>query len=91
MNHIKNIWKCFEEKHAAFCKMALSDILFCYIQYGRDSIPVSCIYIFTRDFGNWSGWYRIYVAKGFNESVWSKILHGACWGIMYCVMQRGIY
>ena len=52
--------------------MALSDILFCYIQYGRDSIPVSCIYIFTRDFGNWSGWYRIYVAKGFNESVWSK-------------------
>ena len=36
--------------------MALSDILFCYIQYGRDSIPVSCIYIFTRDFGNWSGY-----------------------------------
>ncbi|WP_330427728.1 hypothetical protein, partial [Blautia sp. OM07-19] len=55
------------------CKMALSDILFCYIQYGRDSIPVSCIYIFIRDFGNWSGWYRIYVAKGFYESVWSKI------------------
>lgn len=62
MNYIKNIWKCFEEAFC-FCKMALSDILFCCIQYGCDCIPVSCIYVFTWDFGNWSGWYRIYVVK----------------------------
>ena len=74
MNHIKIYGNVLKRNMPSFrCKMALSDILFCYIQYGRDGIPVSCIYIFTRDFGNWSGWYRIYVAKGFHESVWSKI------------------
>ena len=60
MNRIKNIWKCFEEKHSAIAKWLYQIFYF-------------VIFIFTRDFGNWSGWYRIYVAKGFHESVWSKI------------------
>ena len=44
--------------------MALSDILFCYIQYGRDSIPVSCIYIFTRDLG---------IGLAGTEFMWPKV------------------
>ncbi len=50
MNHIKNIWKCFEEKHSAIAKWLYQIFYFCYIQYGRDSIPVSCIYIFYQGF-----------------------------------------
>ena len=73
MNRIKNIWKCFEEKHSAIAKWLYQIFYFVIFSMGVTVIPVSCIYIFTRDFGNWSGWYRIYVAKGFNESVWSKI------------------
>ena len=72
MNRIKNIWKCFEEKHSAIAKWLYQIFYFVIFSMGV-TIPVSCIYIFTRDFGNWSGWYRIYVAKGFHESVWSKI------------------
>ena len=54
--------------------MALSDILILFIFSMGVTVFQYLVFTFLpRDFGNWTGWYRVYVAKGFHESVWSKI------------------
>ena len=62
MNHIKNIWKCFEEKHATFAKWLYQIFYFVIFSMGV-TVFQYLVFTFYQDFGNWSGWYRIYVVK----------------------------
>ena len=66
MNHIKNIWKCFEEKHSAIAKWLYQIFYFVIFSMG---VTVFQYLVFTF----LPGILGIYVAKGFHESVWSKI------------------
>ena len=90
MNHIKNIWKCFEEKHATFAKWLYQIFYFVIFSMG---VTVFQYLVFTFLPG------ILGIGLAGTEFMWPKVsmnlfgvnLHGACWGIMYCVMQRGIY
>ena len=91
MNHIKNIWKCFEEKHSAIAKWLYQIFYFVIFSMG---VTVFQYLVFTFLPG------ILGIGLAGTEFMWPKvsmnlfgvkILHGVCWGIMYCVMQRGIY
>ena len=72
MNHIKNIWKCFEREHAAFAKWLYQIFYFVIFSMGV-TVFQYLVFTFLPGILELSGWYRVYVAKGFHESVWSKI------------------
>ena len=73
MNYIKNIWKCFEEKHSAFAKWLYQIFYFVVFSMGVTVFQYLVFTFLPGIFGNLSGLCRIYVAKDFHESVWSKI------------------
>ena len=90
MNHIKNIWKCFEEKHSAIAKWLYQIFYFVIFSMG---VTVFQYLVFTFLPG------ILGIGLAGTEFMWPKVsmnLFGVkfTWsllGTMYCVMQRGIY